>query len=84
MKENINSDWARKTAQTIVGEKIEKQIKLCLEAIEMSVNRNQFDCDVSFGCEPDPLTIKELNKRGFKTKYIYGESKDSGYLKISW
>jgi hypothetical protein len=82
MKENITADWARKTAETILGEKVEKQIKLCLESIEMSVKRNQFSCDVS--CYPDDLTIKELNKRGFKTKYVDGDFRDGGYLKISW
>jgi hypothetical protein len=82
MKENVTADWARKTATTILGEKIEKQIKLCLEAIEMSVKRNEFNCSV--GCYPDSLTIQELNNRGFKTKYIDGNQRDGGYLNISW
>jgi glutamine amidotransferase PdxT len=82
MKENVTAEWARKTAETILGEKINKQIEQCLEAIETSVKRNEFSCSVS--CYPDDLTLKELNKRGFKTKYMDGDWRDGGYLKISW
>ena len=81
MKENITADWARKTSETLINEKINKQIETCLDAIEMSVNRNEFNCSVCIN--PDSLTIKEITKRGFSTKYIsggYGE----GYLNISW
>ena len=82
MKENVTADWARKTAETILGEKVNKQIQACLEAVEFAVKRNEFNCSVS--CYPDNLTIKELNKRGFKTKYVDGDVRDGSYLNISW
>jgi hypothetical protein len=33
MREQITAEWAKKTAESILGEKIQKQIGVCLDAI---------------------------------------------------
>lgn len=82
MREEITSEWARKTAESILGEKINKQIQQCLDNIELAVKRNEFSCSVNVYA--DALTIKELNKRGFTCKHCDGDQRDPSYLLISW
>lgn len=81
MRENITADWARKTAESILGEKINKQIDICLTAIEEAVKRNEMGC--SIGIYADAIVVKELNKRGFSVKQ-YNDQRDGSYLTISW
>lgn len=81
MKEGVTADWARKTAESVLGEKINKQIEVCLDAIERAVKANQMACSV--GIYADTLVIKELNKRGFKVQQ-YNDQRDGSYLTISW
>jgi hypothetical protein len=83
MKDYITAQWARETSKAVLGEKVQKQINTCLESIELAVKRNQNYCDV--GIYADPLTIQELNKRGFETKVVDGyDPRESGYLNIKW
>ena len=81
MKEEITADWARKTAESVLGEKINGQIKTCLDAIERAVKANQMACSV--GIYADALVVKELNKRGFKVEQS-NDQRDGSYLTISW
>jgi len=81
MENQINAEWARKTATTILGEKVNKQIAQCEEAIKEAVKRNQMSCDVSLYA--DSLTITELNKRGFKC-HQNDDQRDGSYLNINW
>ncbi len=83
--EDITAEWARKEATTILGEKIKKEINICLIAVEKAVTKNEMSVNVpgSF----DTLTIADLVKRGFKTSYYQGDFRDPrevGYTTISW
>ncbi len=81
MKEEITAEWARKTSESVLGEKINKQIETCLNAIERAVKANQLACSV--GLYADGLVIKELNKRGFKVEQS-NDQREGSYLTISW
>lgn len=81
MRDEITAEWARKTSESILGEKIHKQIEICLNAIERAVKENKMMCSV--GIYVDSLVIKELNNRGFSVKQ-YDDQRDGGYLNISW
>ncbi len=81
MKEEITAEWARKTAESILSEKIHKQLELCLETIEYGVRKNEMNVTVYIYA--DALVIKELNKRGFSVKQ-YDDQRDGSYLTISW
>lgn len=80
-KNNINAEWARKQATSILGEKVKKQIDTCLEAIEKAVANNQMN--TSIGIYADALTLEDLRKRGFTVKE-YDDQRDGSYLSISW
>jgi enamine deaminase RidA (YjgF/YER057c/UK114 family) len=81
MKEEITADWARKTSESILGEKIYNQIKTCLDAIERAVKANQMACSINIYA--DALVVKDLNKRGFKVEQS-NDQRDGSYLTISW
>jgi len=81
MKEEITADWARKTAESVLGEKIHKQIQSCLTAIELAVKENKMVC--TLGIYADALVVKELNKRGFKVEQS-NDQREGSYLTISW
>ena len=80
-RNNINAEWARKQADTILGEKVRKQINTCLDAIERAVANNQRSTGV--GVYADTLTLEDLRKRGF-TVTQYNDERDGSYLSISW
>lgn len=81
MRQEITAEWARKTSESILGEKVNKQIETCLNAIENAVKQNKMSCSV--GIYADALVIKDLNKRGFSVKQ-YDDQRDGSYLTISW
>lgn len=81
MREEITAAWAKKTAESILGEKINKQIEISLNAIENAVKNNKFSTSV--GIYADALVIKELVKRGFSVKQ-YDDQREGCYLNISW
>lgn len=81
MREQITAEWAKKTAESILGEKIQNQIGVCLDAIENAVRQNKMSC--SIGIYANAFVIKELNKRGFSVKQ-YDDQLDGTYLTISW
>jgi len=81
MRDEITAAWARQTSESILGEKIHKQIEICLNAIERAVKENKMACSV--GIYADALVIKEMNKRGFTVKQ-YDDQRDGSYLNISW
>jgi len=83
MRENITAQWARDTSRAVLGEKVQNQINTCLDSIELAVKRNENYCDVAI--YPEPLTVKELNKRGFETKMINGfDQRHGSYFNIKW
>lgn len=81
MREEITAEWAKKTAESILGEKVNKQIEICLNAIEDAVKKNKYYTSVSISA--DALVIKELIKRGFSVKQN-NDQRDGSYLNISW
>lgn len=81
MKNEITAEWARKTSESILGDKINKQIEVCLDAIERAVKANKMSCTV--GIYADALVVKDLNKRGFKVEQS-NDQRDGSYLTISW
>jgi hypothetical protein len=81
MREEITAEWARKTSESVLGEKINKQLETCLDAISRAVKANQMACSV--GIYADALVVKDLNKRGFKVEQS-NDQRDGSYLTISW
>jgi hypothetical protein len=80
-RNNINAEWARKQATSILGEKVKKEINICLDAIEKAVASNQMS--ISLGIYAESLTIEDLRKRGFTVKQ-YDDQRDGSYISISW
>lgn len=80
MKEEITAEWARKTSESVLGEKINGQIEACLNAIENAVKANRMYCTIGIA---DALVVKDLNKRGFKVEQT-DDQRDGCYLTISW
>jgi len=78
----ITADWARKTAQSILGEKIEKEINMCLDSIKNAVKLNNFSTTVT--AYINDLTKQELEKRGFKVTKYTGDQRDGSYTSITW
>ncbi len=81
MREEITAEWARKTSESVLGEKINKQLETCLDAISRAVKANQMACSV--GIYADALVVKDLNKRGFEVEQS-NDQRDGSYLTISW
>ncbi len=81
MRDNITALWARTTAESILGEKVKKQIDTCLDSIENTVKKNEMNCSVNI--HADAMVIKELVKRGFSVKQC-DDQRDGVYLTISW
>jgi len=79
--DKITAEWARKTANEILGVKVKTQIEQCLKFIEGAVSRNELSTSISMYA--DKLTIKELEKRGFSVKQ-QNDQRDGSYLTISW
>jgi len=80
-RNNINAEWARKQATSILGEKVKKEINICLDAIEKAVASNQMS--ISLGIYAESLTLEDLRKRGFTVKQ-YDDQRDGSYISISW
>lgn len=81
--DHITAKWARETSQNVLSTKVEEQLRVCFIGIEAAVSRNDMYCHV--GIYPHDLTIKELNTRGFTTKYHDAiDQRDGGYLEIKW
>jgi hypothetical protein len=78
---NINAEWARKQAISVLGEKVKKQIDTCLDAIEKAVARNEML--TSIGIYAESLTLEDLRKRCFNVNQ-YDDQRDGSYLSISW
>jgi hypothetical protein len=78
---NINAEWARKQATSVLGEKVKKEIDTCLDAIEKAVARNEMS--ISLGIYVESLTLEDLRKRGF-TVNQYDDQRDGYYLFIGW
>lgn len=83
MREEITAEWARKTANIVLGERVKKQINDCLDAIQNAVKKNQMSCSIAIYVED--LTIRELQDRGFKvTKHEGYDQRDGDYINVSW
>lgn len=80
--EIITAEWARRTAQSVLGEKIEKELNRCLEAVKEAVKLNNFNTSVSLYI--NDLTKKELENRGFTVNKYTGDQRDGSYTTISW
>ena len=78
----ITAEWARKTAQSILGEKLEKELNNCLDNIKRAVKENKFSTSVGFYI--DDLTKRELEKRGFNVTKYTGDQRDGSYTTITW
>jgi hypothetical protein len=77
----ITAEWARKQAISILGERVKKEIDICLNAIKSAVEKNQMSVSVSIYVHE--LTEADLTQRGFKVKR-YNDQRDGSYVSISW
>jgi hypothetical protein len=77
----ITAEWARKTATSILGDKVKQQVEVCLKYIKLAVERNEMSIYVNIYA--DQLTITELTKRGFKCKQ-HDDQRDGSSLQINW
>ena len=80
-KKDITGEWARKTAEAVLGEKVQVEITKCINAIEVAEKENKMS--IGLGMYVDKLTLTELTKRGFKVKQ-QDDQRDGAYLMISW
>lgn len=80
--DEVTAEWARKTSQNILGEKVKKQIDSCLTYIKSAVNRNDLSVDITIYLEV--LAIKELQRRGFTIIQHDGDQRDPSYITIKW
>jgi hypothetical protein len=78
----ITADWARKTAQSILGEKLEKELNMCLYNIKRKCAVNKLSTSIPIYI--DELTKHELEKRGFKVEKYTGDQREGSYTTISW
>lgn len=77
----ITAEWARKTATSVLGDKVKQQVDICLNHIKQAVARNDMSCYVNMYA--DQLTINELRKRGFKCEQ-HSDQRDGSSLQINW
>ena len=84
MKENeVTAEWARKTSNSVLGDKIKKEISECEELIITAVHKNEMSCNVFMTLHT--LTKKELVSRGFKVNHHEGENqRETSYTTIEW
>ena len=80
--EEVTAEWARKTAKTILGEKVKEELEVYLERIKLAVKQNKMSVDITTSM--DDLTKLELEKRGFKVSEISGDFRDPSYITINW
>lgn len=84
--DNIDAKWAKLVATNRTSERIEEQIKTCLLEIKKAAEDNR--TYVAVGIDPDRLTIKELERRGFVCKIVYvgptSDPREKDYLQIHW
>jgi len=80
---DITAQWARETSQEVLGNKVNEQVLKCLSAIKIAVEQNKLSTDVTLWAEP--LTIKELQKRGFVVvNHEEHSQRDPSYVSINW
>ncbi len=83
MNKAITAEWARNTAEKILGEKAEEQITKCEHAIKSAVSSNESYCTI--GLPLEDRAIRELEERGFKlSKNQSDHQMDNSYYEISW
>ena len=81
--DEVTAEWARKTSQNILGEKVKKHIETCLMYIRSAVIRNDLSVDITIYVEE--LTLTELRKRGFTvTKHVAQDQREGDYITIKW
>ena len=79
----ITAEWARKLAQSVLGDKVKQQIATCLDAVVRAVKINKLSVDV--GIYVEPLTRRDLEGRGFKVEVHKAmDQRESDYITISW
>jgi hypothetical protein len=66
MREEITADWAKKTANSVLNDKIKGQINIVLNDIEQSVKNNRFTTNIQLDLHE--LTIADIRERGFEIK----------------
>ena len=82
---HVTAEWARKTADTVLGNEAKKQLETCLQRIDEEAKKNKRNVSVS--CSINDVAKKELESRGFKVDYFQGDFRDpreTGYFQISW
>lgn len=82
---HITAEWARKTADTVLGTEANKQLETCFKRIGEEAKKNKRN--VSVGLIINNVAKKELENRGFSVTVIPGDHRDqreSEYITISW
>lgn len=81
---HVTAEWARTTADTVLGNEAKKQLETCLQRIDEEAKKNKRSVSVS--CNINDVAKKELETRGFKLKYYDGDFRDRepGHWTIEW
>ena len=82
---HVTAEWAKKTADTVLGNEAKKQLETCLKSIDEEAKKNKRNVSVS--CNINDVAKKELESRGFKLTYHNGDFRDpreTGYWSIEW
>lgn len=80
-KNEINAEWARKQATSVLNDKVKKEVDTCLNAIERAVATNEMSTCVYIYAHS--LTLEDLTKRNFTVKQEDNQM-DGAFLRISW
>lgn len=82
MDKEITAKWARETADSVLGKKVEAELEECEQRIKLAVKENKMSTTI-YTFYGQPKTVKELESRGFKVKQ-YDSQRDGASLTISW
>ena len=78
---DVTAKWARETATSNLGVKVEKELNECLNKIKNAVAQNQLS--VSHYGSVYTMVVTELKTRGF-TVEKGSNQRDGSWLIISW
>lgn len=82
MDKKVTAQWARETAETVLGKKVEAELEECEKKIREAVIENKMTTTI-YSFYGQSKTVQELESRGFKVKQ-HDDQRDGSSLTISW
>lgn len=82
MNKEVTAQWARETADKVLNNRVEAELKECEVKIRQAVSENKMTTTL-FLFTAQSRTIKELQSRGFNVKQ-HDDQRDGSSFIISW